>query len=94
LKKPRLEIDKLGITSNMTSSEWSNADDVDFSEVFVASAETTYDVINSKINDGRHIVFQPGVYNLTGTIEVTNPGCVLLGLGMATLVSYTGQTII
>lgn len=39
-------------------------------------------------------MFQPGIYNLTGTIKVTKPDTVLYGLGMATLVSTTGQTII
>jgi len=46
------------------------------------------------LEDGNRIVFQPGVYNLTDSIKVNNEGSVLLGIGMATLVSTTGKPCI
>jgi hypothetical protein len=40
------------------------------------------------------VVFQPGIYNLTDSIKVNQDGAVLLGIGMATLVSTTGKPCI
>ena len=90
LKVPLLEKDKLGITPN----NWDFAKEVDFEMVFVAHPNNTASEINQKLSEGKRIVFQPGVYNLTDTIKVDLPGSVLLGIGMATLVSSNGKPII
>jgi len=63
--RPKLETNKVGHTPL-----WDNADEIDFSNVFVASESDTAATINSKLAEGLHIVFQPGNYNLTDTIKV------------------------
>lgn len=40
-----------------------------------------------------HLLFTPGVYYVNGTIRVTRPDTVILGLGQATLVANDGQPI-
>lgn len=53
LKVPKHEKDKTGITS----SEWNFADEFDFSTVFVAHASNTAEEINSKLDEGKNVVF-------------------------------------
>ena len=52
LMKPKIETNKRGTTPN-----WSNADKIDFENVYVASESDTASTITSKINEGLHIVF-------------------------------------
>jgi len=85
LMVPKVETNKVGHTQ-----DFNNADEVPFDQVYVASEKDTAETINAKIEEGLHIVFQPGQYNLTGTINVNKANTVLLGLGMATLISTNG----
>lgn len=78
----------------ITTFDWKFADEVDFGWVFVAQENNTADEINAKLDAGLRVVFQPGIYNLTDSINVNREGAVLLGLGMATLVSTTGKPCI
>jgi len=57
---PRLEKDKVGNTK-----DFSNADQIDFSQVFVANDQSSGEEISRKINEeGLDVVLQPGVYHL------------------------------
>jgi len=51
LMKPRLEKNKVGNTAN-----WENADEIDFSQVYLAKASDSADTINAKLDEGLHIV--------------------------------------
>jgi len=42
----------------------------------------------------KYVVLQPGQYNLTDSIKINKEGSVLLGIGMATLISTTGRPCI
>jgi hypothetical protein len=48
---PRLELNKVGVTPN-----FDNADAVDFSQVYVASANDSASIINAKLAEGLHLV--------------------------------------
>jgi hypothetical protein len=89
LMKPYLETKKIGSTKN-----WENAEAIDFSKVFVAHETDSAATINAKLAEGLNVVFQPGNYNLTDTIKVTKANTVLLGVGLATLISTTGKPCI
>ena len=41
--------------------------------------------INAALDQGKHILFTPGIYGLSDTIRVTRPNTVVLGIGLATL---------
>jgi hypothetical protein len=83
---PAIETDKNGPTTDYTKGVT-----IPFSKVFVAWAEDSADTINKEINKGNHIVFTPGIYNLDKSINVPKSDTILLGTGMATLVSGKGQ---
>ena len=60
----------------------------------MATASDSANTINSKLAAGLHLVLSPGIYNLHDSIKVNNANTVVLGLGMATLVSASGRPAI
>jgi hypothetical protein len=64
------------------------------SDFYIATPSSTVAEINSALASGDDLLFTPGVYQIDGTIQVNNPGTVILGLGLATLVSNDGDTIL
>ena len=89
LNVPKVEHNKVGPTPGFR-----NADQVDFSNVFVANEQTSAQTITAKLAQGLHVVLQPGNYYLTDSIKIQKDNQVLLGIGMATLVSTTGKPCI
>ena len=85
LNVPNVETDKVGVTA-----EYNNAVQVDFENVFVASEKNTATEITAKLDQGMHVVLQPGNYKLESSIKVNQEGAVILGLGIATLISTNG----
>lgn len=47
--------------------------------------------INAALEAGKHLLLTPGIYQLGGTIRVTRPDTIVLGLGYPTLVANTGE---
>ncbi|HYD43180.1 MAG TPA: fibronectin type III domain-containing protein [Anaeromyxobacter sp.] len=60
------------------------------SDFFVARPSDEVADVNAALAAGRHVLFTPGIYHLDGTVEVTRPGTVVLGIGLATLHPDTG----
>ena len=89
LMSPRVELNKVGPTPG-----YNNAQEIGFEKVYVASEKDSAATINSKLNEGLHIVLQPGNYHLDDTIHVTKADTVVLGMGLATLISSTGKPCI
>jgi len=89
LMVPRLEIDKVGATPG-----FENADEVPFDQVYVASDSDSAETINAKLDEGLHLILQPGQYNLKDSIKVTKENTVVLGMGLATLISTSGKPCI
>jgi len=69
-------------------------DDVrDFSRVHVAVAGGVDEgTVQAALDDGKDVVFAPGIHNLTKTLEIRHANQVLLGLGLATIVAPTDGT--
>lgn len=88
---PHYETNKVGSTAE---NNWENAETVDFSNVYVGSASDSASTINGKLNEGLHVILQPGIYHLDAAITVNKANQVLLGMGMATLVSTNGNACI
>lgn len=57
----------------------------------MATDSDTAATINAKLSAGLHLVLSPGIYNLEDSIQVNNANTVVLGLGIATLVSAAGK---
>ena len=105
-EKPYLYIDSSGnwdvfVPSNQTSAQgasWTNGNtpgtSLPISDFYIATPSSTVTQINAALAAGQDLLFTPGVYQINGTINVTNPDTVVLGMGIATLVSNSGDTIL
>jgi Ricin-type beta-trefoil lectin domain len=105
-EKPYLYTDSSGnwnvfVPSNRANSSgvsWANGNtpgtSLPISDFYLATPSSTVSQINAALSSGKDLLFTPGVYQINGTIDVTNPDTVVLGLGLATLVSNGGNTIL
>jgi len=64
---------------------------VPLSTCLIADPATPVEVINRALAQGRHLVLTPGVYRLREPIRVVRADTVVLGLGLATLLSEAGN---
>jgi len=67
---------------------------VGFEHVFVAAPTDSAATINAKLGAGLHVVFTPGVYRIDEPLRVETAGQVLLGIGIATLVSSAQNVLV
>ncbi len=67
---------------------------IPLSHFLIARPEMTAATLNRALAAGRHLLFTPGIYRLREPIRVTRPGTVLLGLGLATLLTAAGSKAI
>ncbi len=65
---------------------------ISLAEFYVVVPGTEAATVNRALAEGRHLLFAPGVYEFDQTLEVTAPGTVVLGLGLATIIPTAGQT--
>ena len=84
LRVPQSTRDEVG-----TAMDGSNESIRDFSRVFVASADqhNMNESIQVALDDGKDVVLAPGIYLLTNSLHIKTPNQVILGLGLATLIS-------
>ena len=64
------------------------------STFYIATPSSTVAQINSALASGQNLILTPGIYQLTGAINVTRADTVVLGLGYATLVPQSGTSAI
>jgi hypothetical protein len=64
---------------------------VPLSTCLIAHPTTPVETINRALTQGRHLILTPGVYRLREPIRVVRPDTVVLGLGLATLLSEAGN---
>ncbi|MBM9438197.1 adenylyl cyclase [Streptomyces bryophytorum] len=105
-EKPYLTVDRHGdyqvfvpaLHRSSTGTTWADGrtagHSIALSRFFVAKPGDSVADINRALSRGRHLLFTPGIYNLSSTIHVTRPGTVVLGLGYTTLRSTHGNTLI
>jgi len=76
--------------------EDSGARQIDFENVYVTRVDDTASIINAKLASSRidAVVITPGIYHLDQPLKLVRDNQVLLGLGMATLVSTSGNPLI
>ncbi|MCH5157139.1 MAG: sialidase [Clostridiales bacterium] len=87
IKVPALKYESANYESNATAKT------ISFDNIYFARADRdNAATINANIVSGKHIVFLPGVYELEAPIVVNRADTVLLGTGLATLVSTKGNS--
>jgi hypothetical protein len=87
---PALQTNSFGIT-------WATGPtpgvSIPITQFYIAHAGTDNAAsINAALNAGLNLILTPGVYQLTGSLNVTRPDTIILGLGYATLVPQTGTS--
>jgi hypothetical protein len=64
---------------------------IPISRFYVAKPGDSTARINLELLRGKNLVFTPGVYDLRGSIVVTRPGTIVMGLGLPTLTAANGN---
>jgi hypothetical protein len=85
------------LRQNTKGTTWSGGatpagSSISISDFYIAKPGVSTATVNAALAAGKHLLFTPGVYHLDGTIRVTRPNTVVLGMGLATLVPDTGAT--
>jgi hypothetical protein len=103
-EKPYITIDASGkyslqIPPLKTGSSGANFDAtgntaVGFDKVYVTKPTDTAAIINTKLAAGLHVVMTPAIYQIDEPLMLNTKGQVLLGLGLATLVSSKQNVVI
>ena len=63
------------------------------SDFYVAKADVdTAETINAALEQGKHLLLTPGVYEVSEPIRIEKEGTIVLGMGLATLQSVDGST--
>ena len=104
-EKPFLEVDKAGrysvnvpaLRSNSSGITWHGGSTpgktIPIGEFYIARPDTdSAKTINAQLAKGMHVIFTPGIYDITETVRVTKPNTVVMGLGYATLRPTNGVT--
>ena len=101
-EKPFLYIDSSGnywvfspsLRTNSSGTDWSNGGlgagtSLAISTFLIATPSTSLATINAALASGQNLILTPGIYQYSGSINVTNANTVVLGLGYADLVPQT-----
>ena len=89
---PTLTHDTQGISWGSTATPGAT---IPISTFYIAhSDKDSSDTINAALEAGANLILTPGIYHLASALEVTRPGTVVLGLGLATLIPDGGTAAI
>jgi chitodextrinase len=106
-EKPYLYIDNDGeyqvfvpsLESNTKGVSWANGntpgDSISIDDFYIAKPGTaTSAAINDALEDGKNLLFTPGIYHLNESIHIANPNTVVYGIGLPTIIPDNGQDVI
>ncbi len=106
-EKPYLYVDNSGnynvfspaVKTNSVGTTWAsgglgNGTPLPISSFFIATPSSTLAQINSALSSGKSLILTPGIYKYAGAIAVTKANTIVLGLGYATLVSQSGNSVL
>ncbi|SDC94847.1 coagulation factor 5/8 type domain-containing protein [Glycomyces harbinensis] len=89
---------KPAIRRNVSGTTWEGGSpegtSISLAEFYVVNPGEEVAVVNQALSEGRHLLFTPGVHEFDQTLQVSAPGTVVLGLGLATIIPTAGQTAI
>ena len=63
---------------------------ISIEDFFIAKPTDSVQTINNALAKGKNLIFTPGIYNVSKTIEVKRPDTIVLGMGLATIVPQHG----
>jgi hypothetical protein len=82
------------LRTNSSGTSWPNTPgtSIPISQFYVAKPGDSAATINQALAQGLNLIFQPGVYHVSQTINVTRANTVVMGLGYATIIPDNGVT--
>jgi hypothetical protein len=84
------------LRTNSSGVSWANGNtpgtSIPLSQFYVAKPGDSAATINQALAQGLNLIFQPGVYHVNQTINVTRANTVVMGLGYATIIPDGGVT--
>jgi hypothetical protein len=101
-EEPYLYVDSKGnynvfvpsVQTNTSGTSWAHGptpgSSISISKFFIAQPSDSVAAINSALASGEDLILTPGIYNLSQSLNVTNPDTVVLGLGFPTLIPQNG----
>ncbi|MGO1070954.1 carbohydrate-binding protein [Lysobacter sp. CA199] len=83
------------LRSDSSGTSWGNGaaagQSIPIESFHIARAgRDTAATLNAALNQGKHLLFTPGIYRLNDTLRVTRANTVVLGIGLATLIPDNG----
>jgi hypothetical protein len=79
---------------NSSGPTWSGGQtaghSISIDNFFIAKPTDSVQSINNALARGQNLIFTPGIYNVSRTIEVKRPDTIVLGMGLATIVPQDG----
>jgi hypothetical protein len=79
---------------NSSGASWASGptpgSSIRIDKFFIAQPADTTETINRALGSGMNLILTPGIYNLDGSIEVTRPDTVVVGIGFPTLIPENG----
>lgn len=103
-EKPYLTFDKKGFSvkvpllkKNSEGPGWYHQENKDktlpVKDFYLAKAGTdNSESINNALKKGKNLIFTPGIYYLDKSLKVTQPGTVVIGLGLPSLMPVNGNS--
>ena len=84
-----------GLKMNSSGHSWASTappgSPLSINEFYIAMPGTdTAATMNAALAAGKHLLLTPGIYNLEASLQVTQPGTVVIGLGMPSLLPKMG----
>ena len=83
---------------NSSGVDWHSREEHGYSipinQFFIAQPSSPLAAINQALAEGQNLILTPGIYQFSGSIRITRPDTIVLGLGYATLVPQTGTPAI
>jgi hypothetical protein len=68
---------------------------LDLDKFYIARPQKDHSAsLNNALKEGKHLLFNPGIYELEESIKIVHPGTIIMGLGMPSLVSKNGNPIL
>ena len=93
----RIKIPKLRY--NRTGVSWINPkhdeDVLNIGDFYIVKPDVDHsETINAALKEGKNLLFSPGVYKLDKSLQISRPGTLVIGIGMPSLESDNGNSVL
>ncbi len=105
-EKPFLYIDSAGkyfifkpaIRTNAQGITWASGmgagTSISIDEFYIAKPGVSAATLNTMLGQGKHLLFTPGIYQLSEPLQVNRADAIVMGIGLATLIPVNGTAAI